>query len=144
MNLLLLWASVETSQFRLYIIVCLWLLHVQNGFLAHLSQRLKWAFLITMSVVRRGCHKLFKFSSSSPEPLCQFQPNLARSILGWRGITFVPKWDNNKIAKFKYLLILNYLASFMIYVHVIIALLKCIHWFKLVSRVSDVAHGPLV
>ena len=38
-----------------------------------------------LSVVRRRCrccHKLFTFSSSSPEPLGQFQPNLAQSILG--------------------------------------------------------------
>ena len=43
-----------------------------------------------LSVVRR-CrrrHKLFTFSSSSPEPLDQFQPNLAQSILGWRGLKF--------------------------------------------------------
>ena len=33
--------------------------------------------------------KLFTFSSSSPEPLGQFQPNLAQSILGWRGFKFV-------------------------------------------------------
>ena len=26
---------------------------------------------------------------SSPEPLCQFQPSLAQSILGWRGFNFV-------------------------------------------------------
>ena len=50
-----------------------------------------------LSVVRR-CHrclccrcrrcrrKLFTFSSSSPEPLDQFQPNLAQSILGVKGI----------------------------------------------------------
>ena len=31
---------------------------------------------------RRCCRKLFTFSSSSPEPLGQFQPNLAQSILG--------------------------------------------------------------
>ena len=50
-----------------------------------------------LSVVRRCrrcrcCHcrrKLFKFSSSSPEPLGLFQPNLAQSILGWRGFKFV-------------------------------------------------------
>ena len=30
----------------------------------------------------RRCCKLFTFSSSSPEPLGQFQPNLAQSILG--------------------------------------------------------------
>ena len=43
-----------------------------------------------LSVVRRRrcrcrcrrCRKLFTFSSSSPEPLGQFQPNLAQSILG--------------------------------------------------------------
>mgnify|MGYP003688910747 CR=1 FL=1 len=28
------------------------------------------------------CRKLFTFSSFSPEPLGQFQPNLAQSILG--------------------------------------------------------------
>ena len=33
-----------------------------------------------LSVVRR--RKLFTFSSSSPEPLAQFQPNLAQRILG--------------------------------------------------------------
>ena len=32
------------------------------------------------------CHKLFTLSFSSPEPLGQFQPNLAQSIPGWRGI----------------------------------------------------------
>ena len=49
-----------------------------------------------LSVVRRRCRrrrcrcrKLFTFSSSSPEPLGQFQPNLAQSILGWRGFKFV-------------------------------------------------------
>ena len=29
----------------------------------------------------RRCRKLFTFSSSSPEPLGQFQPNLAQSII---------------------------------------------------------------
>ena len=65
-------------------------------FLAHLSWKLKWAF--RSSVVRRlsvclsvcpSVCKLFTFSSSSPEPLGQFQPNLAQSILGWRGFKFV-------------------------------------------------------
>ena len=46
-----------------------------------------------LSVVRpcRCCcrRKLFTFSSSSPEPLGQFQPNLAQSILGWMGFKFV-------------------------------------------------------
>ena len=34
-------------------------------------------------------HKHFTFSSSSPESLGQFQPNLAQSNLGWRGFKFV-------------------------------------------------------
>ena len=121
-------------------------------FLAHLSQRLKWAFLIKiclLSVVvvvvvvivvvvvvnfshfhlllqnhranfnqtwhkatfSKGNSSLYKWrgppfskgrllpnfkntlmelkESSSPEPLGQFQPNLAQSILGWRGFNFV-------------------------------------------------------
>ena len=64
-------------------------------FLAHLSWKLKWAFLITCcpssvcsSVCLSVC-KLFTFSSSSPEPLGQFQPNLAQSILRWGGFKFV-------------------------------------------------------
>ena len=41
-----------------------------------------------LSVLQRSlcclwrCRKLFTFSPSSPEPLSQFQPNLAQSILG--------------------------------------------------------------
>ena len=65
--------------------------HLKDTFLAHLSWKLKWAFLITCrpsSVCLSVC-KLFTFSSSSPEPLGQFQPNLAQSILGWRGFKFV-------------------------------------------------------
>ena len=36
-----------------------------------------------LSVVRRRlcCRKLFTFSSSPPEPVGQFQPNLAQNIL---------------------------------------------------------------
>ena len=43
-----------------------------------------------MSVVRRcrRCRKIFTFSFSPPEPLYQFQPYLAQSILGRRGFTF--------------------------------------------------------
>ena len=36
---------------------------------------------VRLSVCLSVC-KLFTFSSSSPEPLGQFQPNLAQSILG--------------------------------------------------------------
>ena len=40
-----------------------------------------------LSVVWRcsSCHKLFTFSSSSPEPLGQFQPNLSQTFLGEGG-----------------------------------------------------------
>ena len=112
-------------------------------FLAHLSKRLKWAFLITicpLSILivvvvvvnifisfsrttvpistklgikhpfvkgiqvysnegpcpfpRRDNYQIVKYideilKSSYPEPLGQFQPNLAQSILGWRGFKFV-------------------------------------------------------
>ena len=56
-------------------------------FLAHLSRRLKWAFMIIFCplsvVVVVVCRKLFIFSSSTPDPLGLFQ--LAQCILGWRG-----------------------------------------------------------
>ena len=61
-----------------------------------------------LSVVRRGrrCRKLFTFSSSSPEPVGQFQSNLAQSILGLRdsnlfneGPRSFPRGDNYEIAK---------------------------------------------
>ena len=70
-----------------------------HPFLAHLSLLLKWAFLITcrpssvcLSIrpsVRPSVCNLFTFSSSSPEPLGQFQPNMAQSILEWREFKFV-------------------------------------------------------
>ena len=67
-------------------------------FVAHLRWKFKWAFLIACcpssvclslrpSDPLSWC-KLFTFSSSSPEPLGQFQPNLAQSILGGRGFKF--------------------------------------------------------
>jgi hypothetical protein len=70
-----------------------------DRFLAHLSWKLKWAILIAgcpssvrLSVcpsVRPSVCKLFTFSTSSPEPLRQFQPDLAQIILGGRGFKFV-------------------------------------------------------
>ena len=42
---------------------------------------------------RRRCFKHFTFSSSSPEPIGQFQPNLAQSILGCRGFKFIQMKD---------------------------------------------------
>ena len=43
---------------------------------------------VCLSVCLSVC-KLFTFSTSSPEPLGQFQPNLAQSILGWRRFKFL-------------------------------------------------------
>ena len=71
----------------------------QCYFLAHLSWKLKWAFLIAYrpssvflsdrpSVFLSVC-KFFLISTSSQKPLSQFQPNLAQSVLGWRGFRFV-------------------------------------------------------
>ena len=53
-------------------------------FLAHLSWKLKWAFLTAcgLSSVCLSVRKLYTFSTSSPEPLGQFQPKFAQSILG--------------------------------------------------------------
>ena len=51
-------------------------------FLAHLSWKLKGAFRPS-SVCLSVC-KLFTFLTSSPEPLGQFQPNLAQSIPGFK------------------------------------------------------------
>ena len=85
-------------------------LYPSSHFLAHLSWKLKWAFLITCCLF--VC-KLFTFSTSSPVPLGQFQPNVAQIILEWRGFKFVqmkghalfPRGDNSKNVKFywKYL-----------------------------------------
>ena len=73
--------------------------------------------------------------SSSPEPLSQFQPNLAQSILGWRDSILYKKEpfnshkDNN-----------DFFSSLNQHYDIII----CVYWFELFSQVSDVAHGPLV
>ena len=55
--------------------------------LAHLS----WTFLIAC---RPSVRKLLTFSSSSPKPMGQFQPNLVQSILGWREFKFVRMKDH--------------------------------------------------
>ena len=47
--------------------------------------------------------------------------------------------DNNKIAK-----VHSRNLKIHKFVYIIITSLKSIHWFELVSQVSDVAHGPLV
>ena len=68
-----------------------------TSFLAHMSWKLKWAFLIACcpsSVRLSVCLYVllsvnFSFSSSSQEPLGQFQPNLTQSILGWLEFNFV-------------------------------------------------------
>ena len=58
----------------------------------------------------------------------------------------IPNCKNTftKFTKFEYLLVLNYWVNFIIYILVIITLLRYIHWFKLVSQVSDVAYVPLL
>ena len=64
---------------------------------------------------RRRCHKLFTFSSSSPESLGQFQPFLAQSILGWRAFKFVRMnvWNcENAMTNFKNLHLQNQWANF--------------------------------
>ena len=56
--------------------------------------------------------------------------------------------DNNKIAEAhsRNLKIFSSwtIGPILIYMYKIITLLKCIHWFELVSQVGDVTHGPLV
>ena len=99
-----------------------WAMWPMGLLLAHLSRRLKWAFLIKicpLSVVVVVVVVII-FSSSSPEQLGQFQPNLAQCILGWRGFKFVSS--------------LNQHYDIVI----------CVYWFELFSQVSNVAHGPLV
>ena len=91
-----------------------------------------------------------KKKSSSIEPLGHFQKNLAKNIPGWRGFKFVQmekstlflQREINGEIRFKNLC-LNYWANFIIYILVNRTLLKCIHWFELVSEVSSVAHGRL-
>ena len=61
-------------------------LKAQVSFSDHLSSVV--CLSVRPSVCLSVC-KLFTFSFSSPEPLGQFQPNLAQSILGWRGFKFV-------------------------------------------------------
>ena len=61
---------------------------------------------VCLSVCLSIC-KLFTFSTSSPEPLGQFQPNLAQSILWREGFNFLqmkgprpfPRGDNYEIRK---------------------------------------------
>ena len=87
------------------------------------SWKLKWAFLITcclLSVVCLSVCKLFTFSTTSQEPLGQFQLNLAQSILGFRGFKFVQMKGQAllqgeiimKLGKFKNILLLNHWTNF--------------------------------
>ena len=67
--------------------ICTWLFYSMSFIFSSpkLKVIFKWAFLI---VCRPSARQLFTFSFSSPEPLGQFQPNLAQSILG--GVKEVP------------------------------------------------------
>ena len=68
----------------------------KHKFLAHLSWKLKWAFLITcclsvcLSVCPSVC-KCFTFSFSFQEPQGQFQPNLGQASMG-DGDSSLFKW----------------------------------------------------
>ena len=57
-----------------------------SSLLAHLSWKFKWAFLIICHLlsVWPFVRKLSTFSSFSPKLQGQFQPNLIKSILGWK------------------------------------------------------------
>ena len=68
------------------------LLHFCGNAVYTLSWKLKWAFLFDCRLfVCPSVCKLSTFSSSSPKPLSQFQPNLAQSILVWREFNFIKK-----------------------------------------------------
>ena len=60
-----------------------------SNILAHLRKGASELFC--SQFVRRCCRrrKLFTFSSFSPEPLGQFKPNIAQSILGWSRFKFI-------------------------------------------------------
>ena len=58
-------------------------------FLAHIGLKAQVNFFNCLSFISPFVCKLFTFSSSSPEPLGQFQPNLAQRIFCWRGFKFV-------------------------------------------------------
>ena len=73
-------------QIRIYRVFSSPELKAQVSFSDHLSSGV---YLSVRPSVRLSVCKLFTFSSSSPEWLGQFQPNLAQSILGWRGFKFV-------------------------------------------------------
>ena len=81
------------------------------SFLSHLSWKLICAFLVAFCLsVRLTVHlsvTFFTFSLSFPEPLGQFQPNLAQNILWLNEVFFSndegpcssPRGDNNEITK---------------------------------------------
>ena len=52
------------------------------------SLELVWSPVVQRLAVCPSVCKLFTFSSSHQEPLGQFQPNLRKIILGWRGFKF--------------------------------------------------------
>ena len=52
------------------------------------SLELIWSPVVQRLAICPSVCKLFTFSSSHQEPLGQFQPNLRKIILGWRGFKF--------------------------------------------------------
>ena len=74
-----------------YSITCTCILELR--LLAHLSWMLKWTFsdplLSAVCPSVNFSHRIF----SRATPQCQFQPNLAQSIIGWKGFEFVQLKD---------------------------------------------------
>ena len=64
-----------------------WYIYKHN-FLVHLDQRFMWTIAITWRPSSVIC-KLFTFQASSPKPLGQLEPNLARMFLGWSSTKFL-------------------------------------------------------
>ena len=97
-----------------YSITCTCILEL--WLLAHLSWMLKWTFsdpfLSAVCPSLNFSHLIF----SRTTPQCQFQPNLAQSIIGWRGFEFVQlfsRGDDSKttLTTFKILLLQNHQAN---------------------------------
>ena len=80
-------AHIQVAKWRIKVLPCVIDLLI-GGFFSSPEPKAQLSFSDqNLSVVRRRrccrrCRKLFTFSSSSPEPLGQFQPNLAQGILG--------------------------------------------------------------
>ena len=75
---------------------------LEGFFLVHLSRKLRWAILIEICPL-----SVVTFLYSSLEPLGQFQPNLAQSILRWRGFKLTLQIRNIQFSKIRFSLSLS-------------------------------------